>query len=60
MLVVWQLNLPTNFSSDFVTVQEMAAEGQSDKIASDMEVWMKQRCVTEFYHAEKITPTDIH
>jgi len=26
----------------------MAAEGQSDKMASDMEVSMKKRCVTEF------------
>jgi len=38
----------------------MAAEGQSDKIASDMELCMKQRCVTEFLYAEKIAPTDIH
>ena len=38
----------------------MATEGQCDKTASDMEVWMKKRCVTEFYHAEKTAPTDIH
>ena len=38
----------------------MAAEGQSDTMASDMEVCMKQRCVTEFLHAEKMAPTDIH
>jgi len=38
----------------------MTAEGQSDKMASDMEVRMKQRCVTEFLHAEKIAPNDIH
>ena len=25
-----------------------------------MEAWMKQRCVIEFLHAEKIVPTDIH
>jgi len=37
----------------------MAAEGQSDKMVSDMEVCMKQRCVIEFLHAEKIAPTDI-
>ena len=30
-----------------------AAEVQSDKVASDMEVRMKQRCVTEFLHAGK-------
>ena len=38
----------------------MAAEGQSDKMTSDMEVLMKQRCVIEFLHAEKIEPSDIH
>ena len=31
----------------------MAAEGLSDKMASNMEVWMKQRCVTELLHARK-------
>jgi len=38
----------------------MTAEGQSDKMVSDMEVCMKQRCVIEFLHAEKIAPNDIH
>ena len=38
----------------------MAAEGQSDRMASDMEVYLKQRCVIEFHHVEKIAPTDIH
>ena len=38
----------------------MTAEGQSDKMASDMEVRMKQRCVIEFLHAEKIAPNDIN
>ena len=38
----------------------MTAEGQSDKMASDMEVRMKQSCVIEFLHAEKIAPNDIH
>ena len=38
----------------------MAEEGQSDKMESDMEVHMKQRCVTEFLQMEKIAPTDIH
>ena len=38
----------------------MTAEGQSDKMASDMEVHMKQRCVIEFLHVEKIAPNDIH
>ena len=30
------------------------------KMASDMESCIKQRCVTEFLHAEKMAPTDIH
>ena len=38
----------------------MTAEGQSDKMASYVEVLMKQMCVIEFLHAEKIAPNDIH
>ena len=38
----------------------MTVEGQSDRMESDMEVCMKQRCVIEFLHVEKMTPTDIH
>ena len=38
----------------------MAAEGQCDKMASDMEVCLKQRGGTEFLHVEKMAPTDIH
>ena len=38
----------------------MAAEGQSDKMASDMGVLMKQRYVIEFLFMEKMAPTDIH
>jgi len=38
----------------------MITEGQYDKMASDMEVRMKQRCVIEFLSAEKIAPNDIH
>ena len=38
----------------------MAAEGQSDRMASDMEVHMKQRWVTEFLHAENTVIIDIH
>jgi len=54
------LNLPTNILLHFVAVQQVAAEGQSDKMASDIKVRMKQWCVTEFFHVEKIAPTDIH
>ena len=38
----------------------MAAEGQTDKMASDMEMHTKRRCIIEFLHAEKMAPTDIH
>ena len=38
----------------------MAAEEQSDKMASDMEVCMKQRYIIEFIHAGKIIPIAIH
>jgi len=43
-----------------VTVWQMAAEGQSDKMVSDMEVDMKQRKGSELLHVEKTAPTDIH
>jgi len=54
------LNLPANIPLNFVAVRQMTAEGQSDKMASDMEVRMKQGCVIEFLHAEKIAPNDIY
>ena len=38
----------------------MAAEGQSDRMVSDMGVCMKHRCVIEFLHAEDMAPIDIH
>ena len=38
----------------------MTAGGQSDKMASDMEVCMKQIYVIEFLHVEKIARMDIH
>ena len=37
----------------------MAEEGQSDKMVSDIKVYMKQMCVMEFLYGEKIEPTDI-
>ena len=39
---------------------QMAAEGQSGRTASDMEVHMKQMYVTEFLHVKKMPPTDIY
>jgi len=38
----------------------MAMEGQSDKMAPDMEVCVKKRRVIEFFHEEKMAPIDIH
>ena len=38
----------------------MGAEGQSDKVASGMEMHMEQKCVTEFRHEGKIALMDIH
>ena len=55
MLLIWSLRLnpPANIPLNFVAVRQMTAERQPDKMASDMEVRMKQRHVTEFLHAEK-------
>jgi len=46
MLMVWQyrLNLTGNIPLHFIAGWQMAAEGQSHKMVSDMEVHMKQRC----------------
>ena len=62
MVVIWQqrLNLSTSIPFHVVVVQQMAAEGQSDRMASDTEVCMKQRGVSEFLHGETIAPIDIH
>jgi len=38
----------------------MAPEGQCYRMASDMEVCVKQRYGIEFLHVEKIVSTDIH
>lgn len=43
----------------FVAVRQIGLEGQSDKMAVNMKVYMKQRCVTEFFHVEKMPPIDI-
>jgi len=44
----------------FVATWQMADEGQDVKMASDVEVKMKQRCVIEFLYAEKMALIDIH
>ena len=48
-----ELILPTNIPFHFVAVWQMAAEGHSNKTASGMEVWMRQRSISEFLYAEK-------
>ena len=53
-------NIPTSVPFHVVAVWRMAAEGQSDRMVSDMEVWMEQRCDTEFFHVEKLAPINIH
>ena len=60
--MVWKqrLNLSSNTPLYFIARWQMAAEEQSDKIVSDMEVHMKQRCVIEFLQMEKNSSTDIH
>lgn len=47
------------YNSTFVSCILIAAEGQSGKMASDIKVYAKYRCVIEFSHS-KIVPTDIH
>ena len=61
MFMVWQerLNLPASIPLHLVAMWQMAAEGHTDKMASDMEVPMKQRGGTEFLHAEKKKMTSI-
>jgi hypothetical protein len=39
------LNLPANIPLNFLTMQQMTAEGQFDKMASDMEVHINPSCV---------------
>ena len=48
------INIPLHF----VAVEQLAEEGQSDRMASDMEVHLEQVC-HEFLYAEKMAPTDI-
>ena len=51
---------PPNIPLDAAAVWQMAAEGQSDKLASDMEVYINEGCLIESLHTGKMAPTDIH
>ena len=42
------LNLPINIPLRFAAVRQMAAEGQSDRMVSDMEMHMEQKRGIEF------------
>ena len=55
MLVVWQkqLSLPANIPIYFVAVWHMAAEGQSDKMVSDMQVWRKRVELNPWKHCTR-------
>jgi len=54
------LNLPASILLRFVVMQQMAAEGQCGRTASDMEEHLKQRSGIEFLHVEKMPPIDIY
>ena len=60
--MVWQqrLNLPNCIPLHIVAMGQMAAEGQSGKMASDVEVCVEQRGVVAFLQAEKMAPIDSH
>jgi len=55
-----EVELSRQYSVKFCCCATDDSRGQSDKMASDMEVRMKQRCVIKFLHAEKIALSDIH
>ena len=40
-------------------MRQTTAKEQRDTMTCDMEVWMKQRCVIEFFHVEKMALSDI-
>ena len=44
----------------FPPIFHVVTEGQSDRMVSDMEVWMKQRGVMELFHGEKTASIHIH
>lgn len=61
-LAAWQhrLNLSISILLQSVAMQQVAAEGQSDSMVSDMEVQEEHKCVTEFFHEKKkLVLTDV-
>lgn len=57
-MVGWQqgLNFAVSIPLHVVAVQQVAVEGQPDKMASHKEVHMEQSCGIEFLHGEKWHP----
>ena len=55
-----ELEPAASISLRLVAVRQMAAEGQSDKMEPDMEMCMKSRSGTEFFHTENMALIDIH
>ena len=43
-----------------IAVQQLAAEGQTDRMVSDMEMHMKYKCVIEFRHVKNIASIYTH
>ena len=55
-----QVEPSTNILLHVVSVWQIVAKGQPDRMVSDMEVQMKQRWGIEFLHVEKMEPIDVH
>ena len=54
-----RMNLPANIHY-VLLLSDRWQQRQSDIKASDVEMHMKQRCVTGSLHADKMAPVDIH
>lgn len=55
-----EVEVPTNIHNVLFLCKRWQHRGQSDKMASETEVCMKHKCITELLHVEKMAPTDIH
>ena len=59
----WYCNMGWTFPPIFCYVLLLCDRWQQIAVwqmASDVKVRMKQRCITEFLHVERMAPTDIH
>lgn len=54
------MKLPTNILLNFVALQQIATEGYTDKMVSYTEMHMKQMCIAELLHVEKVVLIDIN